>query len=125
MAVATAAVAAAFRKSRALARYRCAVCDKNFRQLEDLRRHMRTHTGERSYTCPYCAHLSTRTGYLRLDTNNIHYKDIGAGVGGLGSGEAWVGGGRCCPREARRRRVAPALLFADVGSWAKRDGPEE
>lgn len=55
-----------------LAKYRCVVCCKNFRQLEDLRRHTRTHTGEKPYVCPFCDHRSTQLGHLKDHAKRRH-----------------------------------------------------
>ncbi|XP_066480451.1 ras-responsive element-binding protein 1 isoform X2 [Tiliqua scincoides] len=37
----------------------CTVCDKRFWSLQDLTRHMRSHTGERPYQCPICERTFT------------------------------------------------------------------
>jgi KRAB domain-containing zinc finger protein len=34
--------------------YKCDICDKGFRQREDLQRHIRTHTGDKPYKCHIC-----------------------------------------------------------------------
>ncbi|XP_037804234.1 protein bric-a-brac 1-like isoform X10 [Penaeus monodon] len=58
----------------------CVVCGRGFGRLEDLRRHVRTHTGEKPYLCPMCtfraAVKSSVYRHLRtvhnVDTRSVH-----------------------------------------------------
>lgn len=43
----------------------CDHCGKMFQFNNDLRKHIRTHTGEKPYTCPYCSYRATQKVHLR------------------------------------------------------------
>lgn len=45
--------------------YACEWCCKSFAQSADLRRHLRTHTGERPHRCTYCTKSFSQRGNLR------------------------------------------------------------
>ncbi|KAM9843911.1 uncharacterized protein ACBR49_013029 [Aulostomus maculatus] len=45
--------------------YACEWCCKSFAQSADLRRHLRTHTGERPHRCTYCSKSFSQRGNLR------------------------------------------------------------
>lgn len=49
--------------------YHCDICSKRFCQPCDLKRHMRTHTGERPYQCDICSKCFTRA-----DTLKVHFR---------------------------------------------------
>ncbi|KAF4524885.1 hypothetical protein B566_EDAN015541, partial [Ephemera danica] len=58
----------------------CAFCMRRFWSAEDLRRHMRTHTGERPFTCDICWRKFT------LKHSMLRHRKKHAGGGGLGVG---------------------------------------
>ncbi|KAK7086094.1 hypothetical protein SK128_027108 [Halocaridina rubra] len=55
-----------------LSRHPCPMCPKGFRSKLDMERHMRTHTGEKPFTCPYCTHRSATKGNLKTHMRHIH-----------------------------------------------------
>ncbi|KAL4629809.1 zinc finger protein 516-like isoform X1 [Arapaima gigas] len=46
--------------------YACNICGKSFPFQSSLSQHMRKHTGERPYKCPYCEHRASQKGSLKL-----------------------------------------------------------
>ncbi|MBN3308030.1 RREB1 protein, partial [Amia calva] len=59
----------------------CTVCNKRFWSLQDLTRHMRSHTGERPYKCQTCERTFTLKHSL-VRHQRIHQKPRGSGAGG-------------------------------------------
>ena len=50
----------------------CPYCGKMFQGTWHLRRHLRTHTGERPFCCPYCPYRATQSGDLKRHVNGMH-----------------------------------------------------
>ncbi|KAG0723707.1 Zinc finger protein 536 [Chionoecetes opilio] len=57
---------------RAPIRFFCPLCPKGFRSKLDMERHVRTHTGEKPFKCPYCPHRSATKGNLKSHLYHMH-----------------------------------------------------
>lgn len=57
--------------------YHCSECDRDFNRLENLKTHLRIHTGERPYTCSVCSmrfrHSGALTRHFRIHTGEKPY----------------------------------------------------
>jgi len=45
--------------------FACHICPKSFWKTEDLKRHVRVHTGERPYSCSVCPYRAAQKGTLK------------------------------------------------------------
>lgn len=52
--------------------YKCLLCGKQFNKKIDIRRHMRTHTGEKPYKCLLCDHRTNHKSNLNKHMNLVH-----------------------------------------------------
>ena len=50
----------------------CPICCKMFRWANEVVIHLRTHTGERPFPCPYCEYRATQRGALKRHLSVKH-----------------------------------------------------
>ncbi|KAK7081620.1 hypothetical protein SK128_011851 [Halocaridina rubra] len=53
----------------------CPICCKTFcgrNRRQHLDHHLKTHTGEKPHSCPYCHHRTSRRDHLREHIRSIH-----------------------------------------------------
>ncbi|KAF7708934.1 ras-responsive element-binding protein 1 isoform X1 [Silurus meridionalis] len=85
----------------------CGVCGKRFWSLQDLTRHMRSHTGERPYKCQTCERTFTLKHSL-VRHQRIHQKPRGAdGENGRAGDEDGFSGGSASERESTPTSTNP------------------
>ncbi|KAG7162864.1 Zinc finger Y-chromosomal protein-like [Homarus americanus] len=55
-----------------LRRHVCGVCGRGFRLANDLRRHLRIHTGEKPFHCPHCPYRASQKQSVNRHVRTVH-----------------------------------------------------
>ncbi|XP_043927767.1 zinc finger X-chromosomal protein [Protopterus annectens] len=55
--------------------FRCKRCRKGFRHQNELKKHMKTHSGRKVYQCEYCEYTTTDASGFKRHVISIHTKD--------------------------------------------------
>ncbi|XP_069368250.1 ras-responsive element-binding protein 1 isoform X2 [Paralichthys olivaceus] len=100
----------------------CNVCGKRFWSLQDLTRHMRSHTGERPYQCQTCERTFTLKHSL-VRHQRIHLKPRGADGSSAANDDASEDGDSCTPTPTST--CPPSENESECGSSAAKELEED
>ncbi|XP_068240470.1 longitudinals lacking protein, isoforms H/M/V-like isoform X7 [Palaemon carinicauda] len=55
-----------------LRKHSCSICGRRFRLANDLRRHLRIHTGEKPFLCPHCPYRASQKQSVNRHVRTVH-----------------------------------------------------